>query len=110
MKFERIAVLGERAITIGFKLIGIKDIFIAEGMEGVHKFNELMIERKFNLIMVSEGIKGHMDKVQLRYAETSISPLVVFIPLPGAEEERESVESLAKRVLGVDISKLGAAK
>jgi V/A-type H+-transporting ATPase subunit F len=110
MKFERIAVIGERAITIGFKLIGIKDIFIAEGRDGVHKFMELMNEKRFNLIMVSEGIKLHMDKTQLRYAETSISPLVVFIPLPGVEEEKESVESLAKRILGVDISKLGVAK
>jgi len=108
MKFEKIAVIGERSLVLGFKLIGIKDVFLAEGREAVNMFTQLIGVKSYNLIIVSEGLKSHMDTNTLRVAETSISPLVVFIPLPGEEADRESVEALAKRVLGVDISKLGA--
>ncbi len=108
MKFEKIAVIGEREIALGFRLVGIKDTFIKTGTEAVKVFAELMNEKNFNLILVSEGIKEYMEKNLLRLAETSLKPLVVFIPLPGEEQERESVESLAKRVLGVDIKGLKA--
>jgi vacuolar-type H+-ATPase subunit F/Vma7 len=45
-----------------------------------------------------------------RVAESSMVPLVVFIPLPGRDEGRESIETLAKRVLGVDIKGLGMVR
>ena len=31
MEFEKIAVIGERETVLGFKLVGIKDAFIASG-------------------------------------------------------------------------------
>jgi V/A-type H+-transporting ATPase subunit F len=106
MKFEKIAVIGEREIALGFKLIGIKDTFIKSGSDAIKQFAELMTSKTYNLILVSESIRPGMDGGLLRLAETSLSPLVVFIPMPGKEEERESVERLAKRVLGVDIKGL----
>ncbi len=106
MKFEKVAVIGEREIALGFKLIGIKDTFIKSGSDAVKQFTELMNSKSYNLILVSESIRSAMDSGSLRLAETSLAPLVVFIPLPGKEEERESVEKLAKRVLGVDIKGL----
>jgi V/A-type H+-transporting ATPase subunit F len=106
MRFEKVAVIGEREIALGFKLVGIKDTFIKSGQEAVKLFLELMSSKTYNLILVSESIKNNMESSTLRLAETSLTPLVVFIPLPGVEEERESVEKLAKRVLGVDIGGL----
>lgn len=106
MKFEKIAVIGETELSLGFKLIGIKDVFTKSGKEAVKLFSDMMASKSYNLIMLSEGIKSDMDGNVLRLAETSLSPLVVFIPLPGVEEEKESVEKLAKRVLGVDIKGL----
>ena len=106
MKFEKVAVIGEREIALGFKLIGITDTFIKSGNDAVKTFVELLTLKTYNLIFISESIRAHMEGNILRTAETSLSPLVVFIPLPGVEEEKESVEKLAKRVLGVDIKGL----
>ncbi len=106
MKFEKIAVIGEREIALGFRLVGIKDTFIKSGSEAAKLFTELMLSKGYNLILISESVKQFMDNSLLRLAETSLTPLVVFIPLPGTEVEKESVEKLAKRVLGVDIKGL----
>jgi V/A-type H+/Na+-transporting ATPase subunit F len=106
MKFEKVAVIGEREIALGFRLIGIKDTFIKSGADAARQLSELMASKTYNLILISESVRSVMDGGLLRLADTSLSPLVVFIPLPGAEEERESVEKLAKRVLGVDIKGL----
>ena len=101
-KVGNIAIVAERELVLGFRLIGVEHSFIAEKEEGVKKLNDLLSEKKFSLIMVSEGIKPYMDSRTLRFIETSTDPVVVFIPVPGGED-LESVNELAKRVLGVDI-------
>ncbi len=98
-----IAIVGERALVLGFRLIGIENSFMAEGKKGAEKLMELYKSKKYSLIMASEKIKSEMDRKVLDSIETSANPLVVFIPLPGGEEE-ESVSELAKRILGVDIN------
>lgn len=101
-KVGSIAIVAERELVLGFRLIGVENSFIAEKEEGVKKLNELLSEKKFSLIMVSESIKEHMDNKTLRFTEISTDPVVVFIPVPGGQD-LESVNELAKRVLGVDI-------
>lgn len=101
-KVGSIAIVAEREIILGFRLIGVEHSFIAEKEDGVRTMNELLSEKKFSLIMVSESIKPYMDSKTLRFTETSTDPVVVFIPVPGGED-LESVNALAKRVLGVDI-------
>ena len=98
-----IAVVGERALVLGFRLIGVENSFMAEGKKGAEKLLELYKSKKYSLIMASESIKSDMDRKMLDTVETSTNPLVVFIPIPGGKEE-ESVSELAKRILGVDIS------
>lgn len=97
-----IALVGERSLVLGFRLIGVENTFIAEGEDGVAKFRELFESRKYSLIMASENIKGKLDRKYLDQVEMSTRPLVVFIPLPGGTEE-ESVGYLAKKILGVDL-------
>lgn len=106
-KVGNIAIVAERELILGFRLIGVEHSYIAEKDEGVRKLNELLNEKKFSLIMVSESIKSYMDSKTLRFTETSTDPVVVFIPVPGGED-LESVNELARRVLGVDIG--GAQK
>jgi V/A-type H+-transporting ATPase subunit F len=102
--FGSIAVLGEREISLGFRLLGVTNSIIAEGEKGVDKFNELFGSGNFTFIMVSENLKRFMDRRTLDLIETSTVPLVVFVPLPGGGDE-ESIEKFAKRVLGVDIGR-----
>jgi V/A-type H+-transporting ATPase subunit F len=101
-KVGNIAIIAERELVLGFRLIGVEHSFIAEKEEGVKKLYELLNEKKYSLIMVSESIKHYMDNKTLRFTDTSTDPVVVFIPLPGGVDP-ESVNALAKRVLGVDI-------
>lgn len=109
MEFESIAVIGEREIALGFKLIGIRDVFLLSGKEAVAKFNELVGAKKYNLLLLSERLRQLMDDNLLRLSETSLKPIVIFIPVPGSGAAQESVEMLAKRVLGVDIAALKGA-
>lgn len=97
-----IALVGERSLVLGFRLIGVENTFIAENDEGVTKFKELFESKKYSLIMASENIRNKLDRKYLDQVDMSTSPLVVFIPLPGGSEE-ESVGYLAKKILGVDL-------
>jgi V/A-type H+-transporting ATPase subunit F len=103
-EYGNIAIVGERELVIGFRLLGVSHTYIAEGAEGVATLRELMDSGKYSLIILSESIRKHMDRKLLDHVENSTVPLIVFIPLPGGEEE-ESVEKFAKRVLGVDIGR-----
>ena len=109
MEFERIAVVGERELALGFKLIGIQDVFMSAGREAITKFAELLNAKQYNLVLVSESLREHMDSSVLRLAETSLKPIVIFIPVPGSGAAQESVEMLAKRILGIDIASLKGA-
>ncbi|MEM0160462.1 MAG: V-type ATP synthase subunit F [Thermoplasmata archaeon] len=100
----KIAVIGERALALGFRLIGLEHSYIYDGAEGVNKFLELYKSNEYSLIMLSESLKQYMDKRLIESIELSTKPLVVFIPLLKTGEE-ESVSSLAKRILGVDIGR-----
>jgi V/A-type H+-transporting ATPase subunit F len=106
MDYENIAVIGERELVLGFKLIGISDIFIKSGTEAVDTINKLIESRLYGLLLVSESIRKSIDINTARRMEYSLKPLIIFIPMKGAGIESETVEALAKRVLGVDIKGL----
>ncbi len=97
-----ITVIGEREIVLGFRLLGVTNTIIAEGEKSVEKFMEVFEKPSCSLIIASEDIKDKLDRKVLRNVESSSRPLVVFIPLPGHQEE-ESIEEMAKRILGIDI-------
>jgi V/A-type H+-transporting ATPase subunit F len=105
-KLGRIAVVGERDVALGFKLVGIKDVFISDGKEAASTISKLMSSKEYDLIIASYKIKALLSPGARHTAETATKPLVIFIPSEKElSEESESVESLAKRVLGVDIYK-----
>ncbi len=109
MGFDNIAVIGERELVLGFRLVGISDVFMSTGQEAVKMIIGFMENKTYGLVLASESIRGSMDKTTLKRVDTSLRPLVVFIPMPGEYKEQESVEALAKRVLGVDIKGLKGA-
>lgn len=106
MDYENIAVIGERELVLGFKLIGINDIFIKTGKDAIDTINNLIESRLYGLVLVSESIRKSIDITTARRMEYSLKPLIIFIPMKGAGIESETVEALAKRVLGVDMKGL----
>lgn len=101
-KAKSVAVLGEREVVLGFKLIGISNcIEIGEANAQV-EINKIISRREHSLIIISENMMKYIETKALERMMASTDPLIIFIPMPGGREE-ESVSKLAKRVLGVDI-------
>ncbi len=103
-----VAVIGERELVIGFRLIGVKDTFPTNEQNAVKEFQRVFDGGSYSLILASRKIQTLLPETLRHAVENSIDPLVVFLPTPGAGEEPESVATLAKRVLGVSLETLVA--
>ncbi len=96
-------VLGERELAIGFRLIGLKDVIDVTPENAVAEFQRVMTSGQYNLVIASQSIRPRLSDSQRANADSSLRPLVVFVPTPTGEYEVESINALAKRVLGVTL-------
>ena len=99
----RTVVVGERELAIGFRLIGLKDVVEVTPENSVTEFERAM-SGGYTLVIATQSIRALLSESQRAAADASLRPLVVFVPTPSGEYEVESVEALAKRVLGVTLS------
>jgi len=99
----RTAVLGERELAIGFRLIGMTDVVEVTPETAQAEYAKVVASGRYNLIIASQSVKGRLNEAQRLAADSSLRPLVVFVPTPGGEYEVESLGALAKRVLGVSL-------
>ena len=97
------AVIGERELAIGFRLIGLQDVVEVTPATAAAEFQQLMGREDINLVVASEGVRRMLSENQRVHAEGSLQPLVVFVPSPTGEYEVESLAALAKRVLGISL-------
>ncbi len=105
MRAGRTAVVGERELAIGFRLIGLADVFEVTGENSVKEFLRLLASDDYSLVVASQTIRTRLTESQRAHADSSLRPLVVFVPTPGAQAvESEGIETLAKRVLGISLS------
>lgn len=106
-EFDKIAVIGERKIAMGFEMIGIQDIFISDDpKEMLSMLRSTIASKEYGLIIASDSIMSQIYDDELRKIEAMLKPVVIFIPISKDASEKESVAQLAKRVLGIDISNL----
>ncbi|HKN07721.1 MAG: V-type ATP synthase subunit F [Thermoplasmata archaeon] len=99
----RTVVVGERELAIGFRLIGLKDVIEVTPENSVAEFQRAMTGG-YTLIIATQSIRARLSDAQRSVADGSLDPLVVFVPTPTGEYDVESIEALAKRVLGVTLS------
>ncbi len=101
----RLAIVGDRELAIGYRLIGIDDTFIVDDEEASKKIQELYSSGEFGLIIASDSVRSKIPSKFLSEIEGSIEPLVLFLPSlkETTEEDKESIAALAKRVLGINI-------
>jgi V/A-type H+/Na+-transporting ATPase subunit F len=99
----RTAVVGERELAIGFRLIGLSDVVEVTPETSVREFQRVLGDPKYNLVVASQSIRPRLSESQRATADASLRPLVVFVPTPTGEYEVESIGALAKRVLGVTL-------
>jgi V/A-type H+/Na+-transporting ATPase subunit F len=99
----RTAVLGERELAIGFRLLGLPDVVETTPATAQQDFERLASRSDLSLLVVSQSVRAALSEAQRNAAESSLAPLVVFVPGPSGEYEVESISQLAKRVLGVTL-------
>jgi V/A-type H+/Na+-transporting ATPase subunit F len=100
----RTVVLGERELAIGFRLIGLKDVVEVNPESSAAEFQRAVSNEGYSLVIASQAIRPHLSEAQRAHADASLRPLVVFVPTPSGEYEVESINTLAKRVLGVTLA------
>lgn len=100
----RTAVLGERELAIGFRLIGLKDVIEVTPETAVSEFLRVLGDDSFSLLVASQSLRPRLTEGQRAHADASLRPLVVFVPTPSGEFEVESINALAKRVLGITLA------
>jgi V/A-type H+/Na+-transporting ATPase subunit F len=100
----RTVVLGERELAIGFRLIGLKDVIEVTPETAQKEFLRVMGGHDYSLVIASQSIRPKLTESQRAVADASLAPLVVFVPTPTGEFETESINALAKRVLGVSLA------
>lgn len=104
-----VAVIGERELAMGMRLIGFEETFISTGVQGARDLGKLVESGKYSMILASQELRRHLSTQSRTTLERTLEPLVVFLPTPGSEEEGgESVNALAKRVLGISIDNLSS--
>ena len=101
----RIAVIGERELVIGYRLLGIDETYlVSEGGEDPYKTMEkLFTSHKFAMIIASQFIRDSLPMLFRQKVEASINPLVLFMPSLKGDINEESISSLARRVLGINV-------
>ena len=99
----KIGVVGDRELVLGYRLIGVEDAFMA-GKDEVQKIvMSLFNSNEYDLIIVGSEARKGLSSSAREKLESSIIPLVVFMPSLDSEASEESISLLARRVLGVDL-------
>ncbi len=100
----RTVVVGERELAIGFRLIGMKDVVEVVPETAAAEFDTAISDGRFSLVVASQTVRARLTEAQRARADASLRPLVVFVPAPSGEYEVESLNVLAKRVLGITLA------
>ena len=99
----RIAVVGERELVLGYRLLGVQDAFQAGKEEAQKIVMDLFNSSEYALIIIGGQARGGLSASTKEKLESSITPLVVFMPSLDSTASEESLSLLARRVLGVDL-------
>jgi len=101
----KLAIVGDRELVIGYRLIGIDDTFIVDDEDASKKIQKLYSSNEYGLIIASNSVRAKLPSKFLSEIEESIEPLILFMPSQNetTDKAEESISSLAKRVLGINI-------
>jgi V/A-type H+-transporting ATPase subunit F len=100
-----IAVVGDRELVIGYRLLGINETFQInrEGDEPFKTMEKVFSSNKYAMIIASQFVLDSLPKLFRAKVEASLHPLVLFMPSLKGDIHEESISSLARRVLGISI-------
>ncbi|MEM0075490.1 MAG: V-type ATP synthase subunit F [Nitrososphaerota archaeon] len=99
----KIAVVGDRELALGYRLLGVDDTFIVSDSDAPTTIMNLFSSEQYSLIIIADQVRKKLSKAMIEKLEASLAPLVIFMPSPSEQVEEESLAALAKRVLGIDL-------
>ena len=99
----KIAVVGERELVLGYRLLGVEKAVSATREDAQKVVMDLFGAGIYGLIIVGSDVRKGLSASTREKLESSIVPLVVFLPALDSQESEESLSMLARRVLGVDL-------
>lgn len=94
-----IAVVGNKEFILGFKLVGIRDIFIEDKIE--ERVNKLITEKKASVIIVKDTDYEKLSpEIKKKFSENMESVVV-----PVGKLSEENIREKIKRAVGIDLYK-----
>ncbi len=100
----KIAVIGDRELVLGYRLLGVEDAFVTTREDAQKVVMDLFNANEHGLIIAGNDVRNALSPSAREKLESSIIPLVVFMPpIDSAVGQEESLSKLARRVLGVDL-------
>ncbi len=96
-----IAVLGNEEFVLGFRLAGLRRVFVAHPEDYQEKITEAMADPEIGILAVDgEDLKNLTPQMRAKVTD-SISPVIVTVGGAGMGDLREKI----KRAIGVDLYK-----
>ena len=99
----KIAVVGEKELVLGYRLLGVEDATTVTKDDAQKTVLDYFNSGNYGLIIVGSEARKGLSPTTREKLESSIVPLVVFMPSTTSTVQEESLSRLAKRVLGVDL-------
>jgi len=102
---DKTVVIGEEALTLGFRLAGVSEWYTVEGQEAANKLGELLKRADIGIIITSNAVRKSLDWRLQTAVESSSKPIVVFVPSRsgGGEESEMSLQELIRRSIGINL-------
>ncbi len=102
---EQIAAAGFAESMIGFKLAGISVVADCSEKTAEERVAELLNRTEVGLVIVEREILPFLQPKTRKRMEASTKPVVIVIPGKTGKkvEDEESIATLVKRAIGVDL-------
>lgn len=101
---DKIIVIGDSAMVMGFKLAGVTEAYVAEGRAAEKKLSELVDRENAGIILVDESLLSIIDWRLKKKIESIAKPVVIGVPgKEGRPAKGERLGEMIKRALGFEL-------
>lgn len=106
-QYDGIAAIGSEAMTLGFRLAGVRDFAVVEEEEAARFEPELlkMLDKGgYSIIIANQRLLAGVSQKTAKRIQDSMTPIVVGVPDKGGVGIRdESLKVMIKKSLGVEL-------
>jgi V/A-type H+-transporting ATPase subunit F len=102
----KIAAFCDLDSATGFRLAGVKDIFISEGNEK-ETWNKIIERNDIGILLINEKISRDLDRYIRDYRMANNIPIIIEIPDKKGriKDHVDFVTYLIKKAIGVEVNK-----